>query len=79
MITLVEEYDYDNPMHNEWWIVYGSDVVNDLESRGIIYDDVYFVDFPTNWRPEPLDHAYDECLEICVTDEESVTMLKLMS
>ena len=61
-------------LYNEWWLVYGDNVVEELESLDIHYDDIKPLVIGKEFRS-----SHEENWRIKVTDEESITMLKLMS
>lgn len=67
MITLVRKYPPKHTYYG-WWAVYGHAVVKDLKSIGIKYDDI-----------KPLVIPSDDSWRVKVSDEESITMLKLMT
>lgn len=55
------------------WYIYGHDLRSELKEHGIKYDQI--IDHSAAFKK----YVNEECVKIWVSDEESITMLKLMS
>ena len=72
MIRSLEKTPWANPINgNNWWRIEGDDVISYLKKHDIKYSGL----FKSIMCSDPT----HECWDFEVTDEESITMLKLMS